>query len=206
MSDSIKELAAALAKAQAEFKVADKNKKNKFFENHYADLQSVVEASRPSLSKHGFSVTQDLIVSDNGEELLMSILLHSSGQWIKSLAKVKPMKQDVQSFSSYVSYLKRISYASLVGVVAGEEDDDGELAVASTRQPQYNYQKKTTNQSGPITDDQVQQLEHELRGHEKIQTKVLDGLKIDHISQMPQDKFMYSINRIRELKSLLTQK
>lgn len=206
MSESIKDLAGALAKAQAEFKVAEKNQKNPFFKSNYADFQSIVASSRPALAKNGLSVSQTIVLNEQGEQLLVSTLMHSSGEWMKSASKITPVKTDIQSFSSYITYLKRISYASLVGVVTGDEDDDGEHAVrGSSVAPtqQYSYQKKSTEL---VTDDQVEQLEMELRGYEKIQTKVLDALKIDHLSQMPKERFMYSINRIRELKALLTQK
>lgn len=207
MSESIKDLAGALAKAQAEFKVAEKNQKNPFFKSNYADFQSIVASSRPALAKNGLSVSQTIVLDQQGDQLLVSTLMHSSGEWMKSASKINPVKTDIQSFSSYITYLKRISYASLVGVVTGDEDDDGEAAVAPTRQ-QYSYQKKSTDpRVGEfVSAGQVEQLELELRGYEKIQTKVLDALKIDHLSQMPRDKFMYSINRIRELKALLTQK
>lgn len=204
MSDSIKELAAALAKAQAEFKVADKNQKNPFFKSNYADFQSVVGSSRPALTKNGLSVTQTIIVHEQGDQSLVTTLLHSSGEWIKSISKISPQKTDIQSFSSYITYLKRISYASLVGVVAGDEDDDGEAAVAYTRQSTYTTPKYSPKEE--ISDDQVEQLLNELEGYGSIQTKLLDALQIDHVSHMTKDKFLSSLKRIRELKALTPKK
>lgn len=204
MSDSIKELAAALAKAQAEFKVADKNQKNPFFKSNYADFQSVVGSSRPSLTKNGLSVTQTITVHAEGDQSLVTTLMHSSGEWIKSASRISPQKTDIQSFSSYITYLKRISYASLVGVVAGDEDDDGEAAVAYTRQPSYTTPKYSPKEE--ISEDQVEQLLHELEGYGSIQTKLLDALQIDHVSHMTKDKFLSSLKRIRELKALTPKK
>jgi hypothetical protein len=139
MSPEIDQLATALAKAQAEMSVAGKNQKNPFFKSNYADFQAIIQASRPALSKYGLSVVQPPFIYEEsvdgvgaGSSYLITILMHSSGQWIKSKARHNPPKNDIQSLSSYNTYLKRMCYTSLVGVVTGE-DDDGEAAVAHTR-------------------------------------------------------------------------
>ena len=141
MSAEIDQLATALAKAQAEMAVAGKNQKNPFFKSSYADFQAIIQASRPALSKYGLSVVQPPFIYEEaadstntavGSSYLVTILMHSSGQWIKSKARHNPLKSDIQSLSSYNTYLKRMCYTSLVGVVTGD-DDDGEAAVAHTR-------------------------------------------------------------------------
>ena len=133
MSDQIDQLATALAKAQAEMQVAGKNCKNPFFKSMYADFESLVAASRPALSKYGLCVIQSIASLPEESDHLTTILMHSSGQWVKSSAKLMPPKQDVQSLASYTTSLKRLTYAALVGVVTGEGEDDGEMAVAPTR-------------------------------------------------------------------------
>lgn len=137
MSSEIDQLATALAKAQGEMAVAGKNQKNPFFKSSYADFQAIIQASRPALSKYGLSVVQPPFIYEEsndtlGSSYLVTILMHSSGQWIKSKARHNPPKNDIQSLASYNTYLKRMCYTSLVGVVTGE-DDDGEAAVAHTR-------------------------------------------------------------------------
>src|SRR4051812_21978663 len=87
-SADIKELALALAKAQGEFGIADLNKTNPFFKSKYADLMSVVQASRPALSKHGLSIVQSIIHQDDGASTLYTILLHTSGQYIESRMRI----------------------------------------------------------------------------------------------------------------------
>jgi hypothetical protein len=68
-----------------------------------------------------------------GNSYLVTILMHASGQWIKSKARHNPLKNDIQSLASYNTYLKRMCYTSLVGVVTGDEDDDGQAAVAQSK-------------------------------------------------------------------------
>ena len=127
MSEQIDQLATALAKAQAEFTIAGLNQKNPFFKSNYADFESIVAASRPALTKYGLSVVQNVFHFDDSH-YLVTLLLHASGQWIKSKAKHNPAKTDVQSLSSYNTYLKRMCYTSLLGVVTGDIDDDGNAA------------------------------------------------------------------------------
>ena len=127
-SESIKELATALAKAQAEIEVAKKDVQNTFFRSQYADLPAVWKACRAALSKNGLSVTQVTDTSENGMTL-ESILMHNSGEWISSLWPINPAKQDSQSIMSAVTYARRGSLACLVGVVADDSsDDDGNAA------------------------------------------------------------------------------
>lgn len=137
MSDNIDQLATALAKAQAEFSIAELNQKNPFFKSTYADFESIVRASRPSLTKYGLSVVQSVYRMADGNTYLVSILLHASGQWIKSQAQHNPPKTDIQSLSSYNTYLKRMCYSSLVGVVTGDVDDDGEASMIRSNDVNY---------------------------------------------------------------------
>lgn len=121
-SEQINELATALSKAQSEIKPALKDSDNPFFKSKYADLASVQSACMPFLTKNGLSVLQ-AINYVNGETTLETTLLHSSGQWIKSIAPVKPVKNDPQGLGSALTYMRRYSLAALVGV--SQEDDDG---------------------------------------------------------------------------------
>jgi hypothetical protein len=54
----LKELASALAKAQAMMKPALKDSTNPHFKSKYADLTSIWEACRDALTKNGLSVAQ----------------------------------------------------------------------------------------------------------------------------------------------------
>lgn len=139
MSDQIDQLATALAKAQAEFSIAGLNQKNPFFKSNYADYQAVVNATRPALSKYGLSVSHPPCVSDDGQSYLVTLLMHSSGQWIKSKARHNPQKSDVQALASYNTYLRRMCYSSIVGAVTGEIDDDGESSMVRNQIPDSHY-------------------------------------------------------------------
>jgi hypothetical protein len=126
-SENINELATALAKAQGEMQVAIKDCINPFFKSKYADLGAVWDVARPVLSKNGLCIMQTTeIVSD--KIVMVTVLAHTSGQWIKSYLPLNPAKNDSQGVGAAITYLRRYSLSALVGVVC-DDDDDGETAV-----------------------------------------------------------------------------
>ena len=208
-SDEIKELATALAKAQGEFVVAGLNKENPYFKSRYADLTSVIGAARPALTKNGLSVVQNIIAHLSGENVLHTLLLHSSGQWIESRMRILPPKNDIQTISSYTTYLKRLSFSSLLGITTGDEDDDAEQAIATQRETfakgtalNTKYNPREDNTGEVVSVDQLTELEYELKEYPDIAEMVMDGLKIQSIADIPKNKYSAAIRRIREIKQL----
>lgn len=124
-SDSLDQLAVALASAQAEIEGAAKRGTNPHFRAKYADLQSVWEAVRAPLTKHGLSVIQ--APSAEGQRVSVdTMLLHASGQWIRGVLTVTAKDEGPQAAGSCITYLRRYALQSFAGVAP--EDDDGERA------------------------------------------------------------------------------
>lgn len=127
-SDSIKELAAALNKAQAAIKPAKKDRENPFFSSSYATLQSVWEAALPAMTTNGLSIAQTFTTpADAATIIVETTLLHTSGEWLTSTLTLKPVKSDPQAFGSAITYGRRYSVAAILGIVA-DDDDDGNSA------------------------------------------------------------------------------
>ena len=126
MSESIKELAAAMAAAQLEIENASKNSANPHFKSKYADLAEVLNTARPVLAKHGLSVAQFPSMEANVVSV-ETILMHSSGEWISNIASAPLSKPDAQGVGSATTYLRRYSLAALAGIA--QEDDDGNSAM-----------------------------------------------------------------------------
>jgi hypothetical protein len=125
-SDSIKELATALAKAQGELMGAKKDTANPFFKSKYADLASIVEALKACFPKYGLAYVQTICTSEDGVGV-ETLLTHSSGEWVKSDPFYLPVnKADAQGFGSCATYARRYSLAAIAGVAP--EDDDGNAA------------------------------------------------------------------------------
>jgi len=134
-SDTIKELATALAKAQGEIENATKATNNAFFKSKYADLAECLNTVRPVFSKHGLSLSQ-FPSFEGGVASVESILMHASGEWISSTASAPVSKQDAQGVGSATTYLRRYSLAAIAGIA--QEDDDANSAVG-------NHKKQASN-------------------------------------------------------------
>jgi hypothetical protein len=143
-SQEIKDLAAALAKAQAKIKPAKKDVENSFFKSKYADLAAVHEACIDALTAEGLSVTQSVVtVPETKGLLLITTLLHVSGQWLKSYMPITPVKNDPQGIGSAITYMRRYTLAALVGV-ATEDDVGNEASGKNTKEEK---QKKSFDMS-----------------------------------------------------------
>lgn len=85
----------------------------------YADLSACARAAAPVLKENGLSVSQ---IISGGK--LITLLSHSSGQWLKSELLLPAQSSDYQSFGSAITYLKRYSYCAILGIVADTDDDE----------------------------------------------------------------------------------
>lgn len=126
MSENINEIAAALAKAQAKIGNVAKDAKNPHFKADYASLAAVLETCRPILAENGLCVMQPASSEDSGAVTVETMIAHTSGQWVRSRISCRPGKPDAQGIGSVITYMRRYSLASLVGVA--QADDDGEGA------------------------------------------------------------------------------
>ena len=127
-SETIAQLADALSKAQGEMEAAKKDSANPFFKSKYADLASVWEACRAPLAKYGLSVAQMPETTPEGQLILSTILMHSSGEWLASTLMMRPVKDDPQGVGSVITYMRRYALSAAVGI--SPEDDDGNAASA----------------------------------------------------------------------------
>lgn len=140
-SETIDLISGALALAQAEFKPVAKNKQNPHFKNWYADLASIFDATRPSLSKHGIAISQFPSFSEGRVEITTR-LLHKSGQWLENTLSLKPSGDTPQALGSAITYGKRYGVEAILGV-SGEDEDDGNEASKSNGN--QNYPQKGSN-------------------------------------------------------------
>lgn len=146
-SENIMELAAALSEFQGSLtqpkldkEVKVKTKAGPEYKFKYADLAACMKAAAPVLKQTGLSVVQLVC---NGK--LITMLLHKSGQWIKSVVLLPQQTGDYQAFGSALTYLKRYTYCAILGIVADADDDanyaQGNQATVNDikkAQPQFN--------------------------------------------------------------------
>lgn len=127
-SESIAKLADALNKAQQQMEKAKKDSNNPFFKSKYADLSAVWDACKESVLSNGFCVLQPIAGTDEkGNTLIVTMLVHISGEWIKGVLAMPSTKSDPQQVGSAITYGRRYSLAAMLNVML--EDDDGESAM-----------------------------------------------------------------------------
>ena len=146
-SSNLSELIKALIKVQEAIKPVKKTAENPFYHSKYADLVTIWESCRATLTANGFAVTQVTHQGDNGYTLLETVLLHTSGEWLAGELPILPDKSGPQAFGSALTYARRYSLAALLGIVTEGEDDDAETATQRGK-----AQPKTPVRPKPPTD------------------------------------------------------
>lgn len=133
-SESIAELAKALAKAQGEMEAAKKDSANPFFNSHYADLASVRDAIREPFAKNGLAVAQiPASVATDGTVRLSTMLMHASGEWIAGDLTMKAIKNDPQAIGSCLTYARRYALSAITGVATEDDDAEGATGRGATQ-------------------------------------------------------------------------
>ena len=125
----MKQVAAALVKAQKEFGPALKTSTNPHFRTKYADLSACIEAVLDGLNNNGIFLMQLTDEHPDGIKI-QTVFVHESGEQIVSgWLFVPAAKADPQGFGSALTYARRYSLMTACGIAP--EDDDAN----STRPP-----------------------------------------------------------------------
>lgn len=159
-SEKIDELAAAFAKAQGAFGVLRRTKEvevtsrrtGERYKFRYAPLDDVIELIKRPLAESGLAVVQLMATDPSGVVRIQTVLMHSSGQWVMSISPIYSAGSGNQDFGSAVTYQRRYALCAMLGL-AGEEDDDANIAEANTihepqANPQANPQESSQDKSG----------------------------------------------------------
>jgi hypothetical protein len=124
--DTIKQVSAALVKAQRAFGPALKDKTNPAFRSKYADLGACLDAVMDALNANGIALVQRNIPCESGVTV-ETVFVHESGETLSSgPLHVPAVKQDPQGYGSALTYARRYSVMAACGIAP--EDDDGNAA------------------------------------------------------------------------------
>lgn len=185
-SESIQSLCAALVSAQADAVNAAFDSVNPHFRNKYASLAEVISTMKPVLAKHGLAVIQLPAFRQDVGPVLVTRIVHKSGEWMEDEYPINPVKNDPQGFGSAITYARRYTLPGIL-MIASEEDDDGNAA--SQRQPQPQPQRPAS----PQVPDAVKARIAELRPAVDAATSK-DALKVlwDHVGIDKSDPVLYA--------------
>lgn len=129
-------LAKALLAAQKDMPGLQKNAINPHFKNKYISLDTLMESILPVLNKHGLVLMQEPTYDAPEATLTTTFILAETGESTSSEMMLCMAKNDPQGQGSAITYARRYSLMSALGLVA-DNDDDGEAgtAAAVSRKP-----------------------------------------------------------------------
>lgn len=191
-SGEVNELAKALSKAQGAMTAAKMDGQNPHFKSSYATLDNIWQAIRKPLSESGLSVVQALL-PDN---VLVTTLMHESGQWMRSYLKLNPVNNTPQGVGAALTYGRRYSLAAMVGIA--QADDDGEVANQPKTKPEATRQAQRPP-APPATNGGTQPTKADTPTNGDIPRKPQDLLdSINRKVQVPYDNLFHLQNAIKQ--------
>lgn len=204
-SDQLEKLFIALIKAQSEMPLAGKESKSNY--GKYADLRSVVESSRAILCKNELCVFHTFNHESDGL-YLTATLGHSSGQYITSKIKISPPRADIHSLGSYITYMKRYTYAAITGVIVGDVDDDGEAAMDTPKSTVNENTKQPANSLPPeeciLTRQQLSQIQGIIGSRNEIAHRITKKYGVNTLLQIKQKHFDDIIKGLETINKIET--
>lgn len=171
-SESITKLATAMGMFQGEMVAVKKDASNPFYKSKYATLESIIESIKDPMKKAKLSYVQ----LPAGENLLVTVLMHESGEFMESTVKMAPKDNTPQGQGSAITYMRRYALSAMLGL-ATEDDDDGNAAtkpkeankttepVASKTDPLFEKAKK--NLSANTDKAQLEDFKKKIEGSKK---------------------------------------
>lgn len=142
----------------------------------YVSLEALQEGTINLMNKEGLEIEQ-VTVTDNGKEYLVTTLRHISGQFIRSIgylfeevANMDAMK--AQECGKIMTYKQRYQWRAILNVGRGAEDAE-DVVVSNT-----------------ITKQQSYELYLLFKDHPDIKAQFFEYYGIGHSDELPSDKFI----------------
>lgn len=153
----------------------------------YARYEDLIEALRPHLKTHGFSISHR--VDTTGERITVTgILGHRDGHFEETQFSAPPDKSgnkvEIHAIASTISYGKRYVTLTLTGIATEGEDDDGKRATAGET----------------ITDEQAEHIKVALDETGGQLPKFCAFYKLEKLTDLPAAKFDAAMATIRRIK------
>ena len=119
------------AKLRKSIGVVQKSGENPHFKNTYVELNTAIEVVDAEIEKHGFVCFIQTPINIAGKNYLHTELIHKDGEKIIGDLELITTKQDPQMLGSSLTYARRYSLLTMLGLKA--EDDDGNLTSGVTK-------------------------------------------------------------------------
>lgn len=126
---------------------------NPHFRSRYFALSDLLDIVKPTFAKYGLAIIQ-VPSTEDGRISISAQVFHTSGRcWDFKSVGIKSEGLTLQALGSAMSYLKRYQLATLCGVAADLEDDDGS-SVVKQQQSYASSPKQTAPAAQPASNHQ----------------------------------------------------
>lgn len=205
-SEELGALFGAFSKAQGMYKPLVPNEDTPA--GKFANLTSILEASREALSANSLSFYQyiELLDEGSGASLLWTVLSHESNQYISSCSRVIPGSTFRETFNNIEAY-KRLNALLILGIApVGKDpliyDDNGasqaEKVMVRTLRSARMMPKSHVPET--ITSDEYEDLMWELEEFPEVVKSILKHYDITSIADLPKTEFHNAKAQIRKIK------
>ena len=164
----MKELLKALANVKKEVGKLSKTETNPFFKSKYFDINSLIQQIEPLLEKNNLLLLQP-IENNKVKSVIYEV---ESGTSVSSEIEL-PNLTDPQKLGSAITYYRRYTLQSLLGLQA--EDDDGNKASGPVKAQRPDYIAKMNNCK---TLKELQDVFLSIKGATIDEIKLKDKLKL----------------------------
>lgn len=185
LSNETNEIFGALAKMQMSLENA--KKKSKADKYKYADLATCIEVAKPVLAENGLAVTQMMGGDSDENRTLITMLTHSSGQYISSefvMAQATlfggAANNPAQVLGSAITYMRRYAFAAIIGLAQEDEEKAQQPPIPQRKiqltpqSPQWKHAKAYYKKNGHLNDvlnDVTLSDEHEIQLKEEVENE-----------------------------------
>lgn len=210
-STEINNIASAMAKAQGAYKPLRPNQIHKG--EKYANLEAILAAVREPLSNNALAFFQhdELLDEGSGAAILKTTLMHESGQWISSWARIVSGKTDKETASIY-EFRARLHAVRLLGIAPSAHDpllydDNGEMQAESVliedlSKPKEIRVREKGYREEVITNQQYNQLMITLKNHKRLLKNILEKHDIESLDELPASSFLNTLSEIHRIKQI----
>lgn len=145
-SEQIDKILPALAQVKSKLTGVVKDGKNSFFKSTYADLNSHLEAAEPLLQENGLVLFQPVNETSAGNIVSTRIYHVVSGQFIEASMKLIG-ENDMQKSGSAITYARRYTLGSLLGMKAVDDDAETSVGRGKTQEASFKAASASTTAS-----------------------------------------------------------
>lgn len=193
-------IASALAKAQTAFKPLKASGNS--IDGAFSDIEDITDAVATALASYGLKLYQHTQPED-GQCMLVTELIHDSGQWISSKMQLIISQTDKET-AAHLDFHKRHQALTLLGWHANEKvyDDNGDWQYENNLINKIKNPSKVVAEKKhwiTITKEQHDDLVETIQDYPELAKDIMERYGITSLKDMPKQDFPTDMKRIREI-------